>query len=810
MPIKKRQATTRGTKGNKKRRKPQYQPCQRRRLTNEEAEWIVDDSIDSEAEEEEEKASGGNSWSDNDDGSYKPSDSEEEKEDNSSDYEAKHAYARPVRRNRKGPTAATARNKDEQEEEEHWKRSCSCSSDSSDSSDDDESKPNSIRQNKRHSAANCRARRMHMKNSIAQRLSQRKTMHTYKETQATKAFKLRELMDGDDSDSDSDNDNDSEDEVKIDEKKSNQSALSQQGKPKLCGQDSGSDLQDTDDEQGKTGASKSKTSTTRLSVKRRLFEESDDDNDNTRNFKDRKKMTWTRISGNWSLEDTEGEEGKEPESGSDGNQNENIVLRSTQATNIAPNHGVFDFGDTDEEGEESDDHQQPALGSRRNGPVTIHSRRSLRNRPDQRTGNGRNGQQSFHQAQQQQQRNDSSHHSQEKDNSSVTTYNSSESDDDNDVRTNGWHPTSRYGDVNSDRPSSTSRDDKLPSFYCCPICYVEAYRRLQFGIRSTDDDVDDDDKDRDENSSDDIEISDFSYGPFEIFQVIDPTLKIVAGFCFRKLKHVKHHLNADHGIECPTNRDYNNIFHRFHTHQADGLVQRYYKKQTPEFKRQFLGLGRTQWYFKTVVDEMRQLRRQMVSLRRNNNEDDNLLLVNFWSSFSVRGHRIWNILQQSFRQTKDDSDDEMMVEDDSDVESDNALEAIQHDLLDRQEFNAQEEVAAMDEYINGIRERYNLQDESELDDLVNTDDDEEEENENEPTAKMHTNYGQDRDDHKVNHSLDDSEVEEQDNEHDSCSSEHEEMNEDREDEVKHSSGRRGIERKRAAKRRYIEDDEDDD
>ena len=258
------------------------------------------------------------------------------------------------------------------------------------------------------------------------------------------------------------------------------------------------------------------------------------------------------------------------------------------------------------------------------------------------------------------------------------------------------------------------------TFYCCPVCYVECYRRLHQQIGPLDD-VDDDESpvnDREENCFVDLETSDFQCGPAEILRCVDPSLSSLASaFCFTKLKHLKRHLKDDHTIRCNQDVKKNDVFHRFHMAEADGLVQRYLKK-TSRMK----GLGYMKQYFENELADLKQFhdavsrsRRWRRQIRREGfehcpqelQEFDKEIQV-FWRSFTIRGHRIWKVLQQAYRREDYSSEDCASYASDLNGDDEGAEAAIRHDLLDRQSCDAQEERREDREFIEELEKKHNL------------------------------------------------------------------------------------------------------
>jgi len=99
--------------------------------------------------------------------------------------------------------------------------------------------------------------------------------------------------------------------------------------------------------------------------------------------------------------------------------------------------------------------------------------------------------------------------------------------------------------------------------YCCPLCYIEAYRRVYLDGKSEDEDSDedeDDGRDSDENN----DLGAFSMDPMTILSELDgdEEFRSASAFCFQKLHLVKRHLRDVHGVDTSA-LDGNELFHRF-------------------------------------------------------------------------------------------------------------------------------------------------------------------------------------------------------------------------------------------------------
>ncbi|KAL7469988.1 hypothetical protein ACHAXS_010227, partial [Conticribra weissflogii] len=95
--------------------------------------------------------------------------------------------------------------------------------------------------------------------------------------------------------------------------------------------------------------------------------------------------------------------------------------------------------------------------------------------------------------------------------------------------------------------------------YCCPLCYIEADRRL--GNHGDEEMEADDDSDEE---GDDTAVDRFSFidDPLTILESLDSTFKTASSFCFRLLSGVKSHLKNVHGVQI-SEISGNDLFKRF-------------------------------------------------------------------------------------------------------------------------------------------------------------------------------------------------------------------------------------------------------
>ena len=264
-------------------------------------------------------------------------------------------------------------------------------------------------------------------------------------------------------------------------------------------------------------------------------------------------------------------------------------------------------------------------------------------------------------------------------------------------------------------------------FYCCPICYVEAYRRIQFPTSHGDDD-----SVRDEHDDDkDIETIDFEYGPIEILESLDGgSMKQASAVCFLKLSELKkQHIRVDHGVDVKSDIVKNDLFMRFHTSKGDGLVQRFRNRN-----HTMTGLGFMSRYWDT--HNKKQAKELYEHMKRDRGDAQQ-----FISIFSLRARRIWETLRQAYsRGDIGDSNSDDSVEDD--VSKDGDIEDhLNHDLLDREEEQDKEDEAEMKAYVEELERRCKDKSEDEVGDSEEDSDDEEEnrevEDKNEEDARLY-------------------------------------------------------------------------
>ena len=231
--------------------------------------------------------------------------------------------------------------------------------------------------------------------------------------------------------------------------------------------------------------------------------------------------------------------------------------------------------------------------------------------------------------------------------------------------------------------------------YCCPICYIESHRRLE---NDEIEDSRDDDSSEDETEHLNLE---FVADPMTVLGCVDgDEFKLASAFCFGKLVQVKEHLRKDHAVDTSI-LDGNDLYKRFQIRAADGLLQRFLdKKKNKNHKNHRIsrqGEMVRYWFngnnelFVFLLDLMDRWRIARSELDLNSATDDtdavlhefralSQKLNHFWSSFTNRGNRIWEVVSEPYQKgTKQELED--FIEDGNDV--DQAGVAIQYHLINR-------------------------------------------------------------------------------------------------------------------------------
>ncbi|KAL3761315.1 hypothetical protein ACHAWU_010228 [Discostella pseudostelligera] len=205
--------------------------------------------------------------------------------------------------------------------------------------------------------------------------------------------------------------------------------------------------------------------------------------------------------------------------------------------------------------------------------------------------------------------------------------------------------------------------------YCCPLCYIEADRRLtKVGAAAARDDECDydeakatekgaathaNDVDDDDSSNVSEECFAFSYDPMTVLGSIDSEqFEVASTFCFKKCSAVKAHLEDVHHVN-PKDVSGNDLFHRFQIRASGGLLQSWLTKS----------LGRTtlqgdmkRFWIEGNAESFRLLISHIYMRRAKANESQSANYDideygDFSRSFPNRARRIWEEIRLPYTQS---------------------------------------------------------------------------------------------------------------------------------------------------------------
>ena len=216
--------------------------------------------------------------------------------------------------------------------------------------------------------------------------------------------------------------------------------------------------------------------------------------------------------------------------------------------------------------------------------------------------------------------------------------------------------------------------------YCCPVCYVEAHKRL-VGSTEPDDDSDaETDVARASSRQAAVELDDFQYDPMTVLGGLDgEDFGIASNFCFRKVSQVKKHLRDDH--HCATKDvEGNDLYQRFQIRAADGLLQRWLNKHDKKaLHRQIRSAGamNSYWYhghnasFIFLRDRVEAVQRIREAPGDEDNELDQADMqksAEYFESFERRGRRIWAQLSAPYEKEDPSAINDFIADDDEEEE----------------------------------------------------------------------------------------------------------------------------------------------
>jgi hypothetical protein len=262
----------------------------------------------------------------------------------------------------------------------------------------------------------------------------------------------------------------------------------------------------------------------------------------------------------------------------------------------------------------------------------------------------------------------------------------------------------------------------------CPVCYTEAHRRLDTGLPDDDDDANEDDTEPIDGN--------FRADPMTVLRYMDNSgFELASAFCFRKLVEVKSHLRNDHSLDT-SNIDGNDLYKRFMIRAPDGLLQRFLEKRKHSnqgaMSRYWRGEGNSELfiYLLELMDRRECLLGQFPD--EPNAKDAYLGTARefyddvqaFWSSFAIRGHRIWDVISEPYLKGSQEEIDDFV--DDTVEEGNNP---IHYHLIDRARDKG---LNPEDEIVSSLRNKRGKSPidgsdsehgDEESDDLQNSDDD---------------------------------------------------------------------------------------
>lgn len=219
--------------------------------------------------------------------------------------------------------------------------------------------------------------------------------------------------------------------------------------------------------------------------------------------------------------------------------------------------------------------------------------------------------------------------------------------------------------------------------YCCPLCYVEAHRRLGTGTDPDDDSEASTNGARASSGQENIELEDFRFDPMTVLGGLDgEDFVIASNFCFRKVSQAKKHIRDDH--QCATkNVEGNDLYQRFQIRAADGLLQRWlnkHEKKSFHLTVRSAGAMNSYWYqghnasfiyLRDRVEAVQRFREEP------GNEDDNNLdggdrqkSAEYFDSFERRGRRIWATLSAPYEKEDPSAINDFIADDDEEEEVD--------------------------------------------------------------------------------------------------------------------------------------------
>jgi hypothetical protein len=192
--------------------------------------------------------------------------------------------------------------------------------------------------------------------------------------------------------------------------------------------------------------------------------------------------------------------------------------------------------------------------------------------------------------------------------------------------------------------------------YCCPLCYIEADRRL--GNQDDDERVEDDES-GDEQRGNESHVDRFSFldDPLTILGNLDSeAFEVAATFCFRLLSGLKKHLKVVHGVNLSDIAG-NDLFKRFQIRAGDGLLQRWLQKNL----RRNTVQGDMMRYWNSGENQ------SFLLLLSQIDRCDQDYSSDFSLSFPNRARKVWSQVSAPYLKQSEDLND-FIADDDEEIE----------------------------------------------------------------------------------------------------------------------------------------------
>ena len=189
--------------------------------------------------------------------------------------------------------------------------------------------------------------------------------------------------------------------------------------------------------------------------------------------------------------------------------------------------------------------------------------------------------------------------------------------------------------------------------YCCPLCYIEADRRL--GYQDDDEMVEDDESGGEQRDDSQVDRFAFVDDPLTILGNLDQeAFEVAATFCFRLLSGLKKHLKVVHGVNL-SDIEGNDLFKRFQVRAGDGLLQRWLQKNL----RRNTVQGDMMRYWNSGENQ------SFLLLLSQIDKIDPEYSSDFSLSFPNRARKVWNQVSAPYQKHGQDMDDFLADDDES-------------------------------------------------------------------------------------------------------------------------------------------------